>query len=69
MCLVELEKNDAETIFLTINDALQERHLSYEKLVTCSFDGAANFSNNIRGVSTRISQAKGYDLWGYIYSL
>lgn len=53
LCLVEMKCTTAESIFSGIETELQKRKLSYEKLLTCSFDGAANFSGSVSGVRAR----------------
>ena len=61
LCL-ELKSTTAESIFTAIDTELKKRKLSYYRLLSCSFDGAANFSGSVSGVRARLSGRKSHKL-------
>lgn len=44
LCIKELKATNADHIFTVIDKELNKYNLNYSCLISCSFDGAANFS-------------------------
>ena len=62
LCIIPLSATDSKTITETIDRELKKRELDYSKLISLSFDGAANFSGNISGVRKRLSEKARRDI-------
>lgn len=62
----DLSDSKAHTIVNEISSELTKHNLSYQNIIACGFDGAANMSGNKSGVRRLISEKVGREVPSYI---